>query len=322
MAGSNKWMVDAGAEEPVERVVRRALRGRLQVVERLLPLAAFEADRDEEYVHQLRVATRRSMAVLALCREVLPRKRSRWFRRKLRRIRRAAGAARNWDVMLQRLTAYCQDLEPHQRSLPLQWARSRREQAQVELERLGRKLPPRRLKRRRAALLRRIRWRGAQPAPRFGAVARAALGRAAERFASAARGDMSQLQDLHLLRIRGKQLRYALEVFAAAFDPALRKRVYPLVQQLQDQLGELNDYAMACELLDGELRAPCGSEPAALLRPFLAAQQAGLAAARTHFDAWWNSQPAQELRQALAPLANQALVSQCNEAQQDATSGD
>lgn len=301
-------MVDARAEEPVARVVRRALRARLQVVERLLPRAAFESDRDVEYVHQLRVATRRAMAIISLCGDALPRKRGRWFRRKLRRIRRAAGAARNWDVMLERLAAYARTLEPYQQGVVLEWARSRRQQSQSELERLGRKLPPRRLRNKRAALLRRVRWRGARPAPRFGTLARNALARAYERFCAAAVIDRTRLEALHALRIRCKQLRYALEVFGAAADLVVRERAYPLVQQLQDRLGELNDYATACELLSPELDAPCGSELAAVLRLFLAEQQRGLAEAQASFDAWWSSQAAQLLREALAPLAYEVTV--------------
>lgn len=315
MAGSNKWMVEAGADEPVGRVVRRALGARLQVVERLLPRAAFEAERDVEYVHQLRVATRRAMAVISLCTEALPRKRVRWFRRKLRRMRRAAGAARNWDVMIERLTTYAQTLERHQRCLLLEWARSRRQQAQGDLERLGRKLTPRRLRRRRLALLRRIRWRGSRPAPRFGTLARAALASAYERFMAAACADIAQIDALHVLRIRGKQLRYALEVFGAAADMAVRERAYPLVQGLQDQLGELNDYAMACELLSSEVHAPCGGEVLVLLHSFLAAQQAALAEARTRFESWWSSQVGQELREALAPLGHGVTLKGCSEAQ-------
>ncbi len=301
-------MVDARAEEPVARVVRRALRARLQVVERLLPRAAFESDRDVEYVHQLRVATRRVMAILSLCEDALPRKRARWFRRKLRRMRRAAGAARNWDVMLERLAAYARTLEPYQQGLLQEWARSRRQQSQSDLERLGRKLPPRRLRGKRAALVRRVRWRGPRPAPSFGALARSALSRAYQRFCAAAAVDTTQLEALHALRIRCKQLRYALEVFGAAADIAVRERAYPLVQKLQDRLGELNDYAMSCELLAPELEAPCGSELSAVLRAFLAAQQSGLAEAQAGFEAWWSGDAAQLLREALAPLANEVTV--------------
>lgn len=301
-------MVDAAADEPVARVVRRALRARLQVVERLLPRAAFESERDVEYVHQLRVATRRAMAIISLCGDALPRKRRRWFRRKLRRMRRAAGAARNWDVMLERIAPYARTLGPCEQSLLLEWARSRRQQCQSKLERLGRKLPPQRLRRKRAALLRRVRWRGPRPAPRFGALARAALGRAYQRFCAAAAVDRTQIEALHALRIRCKELRYALEVFGAAADMGVRERAYPLVQQLQDRLGELNDYAMACELISPELEMPCGSELAAVLRPLLAAQQKGLEEAQAAFEAWWSSQAAQLLREALAALANEVTV--------------
>ena len=57
-------------------------------------LATLLADSDIENVHRLRVSTRRAVAAIKLYRDWLPRKELRWMRKRLKKIRRAAGVAR------------------------------------------------------------------------------------------------------------------------------------------------------------------------------------------------------------------------------------
>ena len=95
-----KWINDLEAGTPLPEAARLVLEVRLRVVADHLPRAMHEADRDPEHVHQLRVATRRADAALRIFRPCLPRKVYKEARRRLRTIRRAAGAARDWDVFL------------------------------------------------------------------------------------------------------------------------------------------------------------------------------------------------------------------------------
>ena len=53
--------------------------------------------------------------------------------------------------------------------------------------------------------------------------------------------------ELHQFRIRAKALRYAIELVAAAFDPELRKKLYPLVEELQERLGRFRITSTAAE---------------------------------------------------------------------------
>jgi hypothetical protein len=81
---------------------------RLVAVCHYLPLAMYQAEKDPENVHQLRVSTRRSGAavdIFALC---LPEKVYKAIRKQLRNIRRAAGAARDWDVFLDSLIGWAE----------------------------------------------------------------------------------------------------------------------------------------------------------------------------------------------------------------------
>lgn len=69
-----------------------------------LSTAGAGSPRDIQRVHQLRVATRRAIAAIDAFRDLLPTKRADWFTKQLRRIRRAAGEARDLDVLTDRLT--------------------------------------------------------------------------------------------------------------------------------------------------------------------------------------------------------------------------
>ncbi len=54
-------------------------------------------------MHQLRVATRRAQSALRLFADALPRRRSRWWNRQLKRVRKTSGRVRDLDVLIQRL---------------------------------------------------------------------------------------------------------------------------------------------------------------------------------------------------------------------------
>src|SRR6188768_1175139 len=103
MPASTKWIEGIGPDTPVEEAARRSLEPRLSAVSHLLPMAAHLASHDVEHVHRLRVATRRATAALKLYSDCVPRKQFRWLKRRLRKIRRAAGDARDLDVLSDRL---------------------------------------------------------------------------------------------------------------------------------------------------------------------------------------------------------------------------
>src|SRR5438874_1427315 len=61
----------------------------------------------------------------------------------------------------------------------------------------------------------------------------------------AARQDPGDDEQLHRVRILGKRLRYAMEVFASCFAPPFRDQLYPAVEALQEILGHVNDSRVA-----------------------------------------------------------------------------
>ena len=76
-------------------------------------------------------------------------------------------------------------------------------------------------------------------------------------------------RDLHLLRIRCKRLRYALEFFATLMPPMPCESLVSQLKVLQDNLGEFNDLSLESDrlrrILEGENgRNPSNQEAAAL----------------------------------------------------------
>ena len=103
MVRSSKWITGAKPEQPVTDVAQRALRERLNTVWFYAPLAAKKYEEDIEYVHQLRVATRRAGAGLQIFAEVLPKRETRWMREEAARTttgggRRAGPRCVGWAI--------------------------------------------------------------------------------------------------------------------------------------------------------------------------------------------------------------------------------
>jgi CHAD domain-containing protein len=63
--------------------------------------------------------------------------------------------------------------------------------------------------------------------------------------------DLTDYARLHEVRIRGKRLRYAMEIFADCFASDFRQVLYPLIEQMQEILGRANDDHMAAERVAG-----------------------------------------------------------------------
>jgi hypothetical protein len=106
-------------------------------------------------------------------------------------------------------------------------------------------------------------------------------------------GDLTDYPHLHEVRIAGKRLRYAMEVFATCFCPAFRQAMYPMVEEMQEILGLANDsYVAAGRLRDQRtyLRSSW-PEPWKRLGPGIDAalqfHQKRLPIERRRFVRWW-----------------------------------
>ncbi len=213
-----------------------------------------------EGVHQMRVAFRRLRSALKLFRSVIPREASSDLVTELRWLNEWLGPARDWDVFLyESLTPLFQQF-PHKRSLSTF-------QAKAELIRRGhhRRLQAALNEPRYQALLDQfLRWveeqawrdhsdfdqqrRLADPALEF---TTPLLDRAYQRALKKGKA-FSELsaEQRHALRIRIKEIRYALDFFASLYPTAAVKLFLGALAQLQDCLGAMNDIAVAQRLLD------------------------------------------------------------------------
>jgi CHAD domain-containing protein len=306
MARKGKWIEDLSAEQPVSDAARRALELRLQVLWHYLSLAARHADENVEYVHQLRVASRRGVATLETLHDVLPPRRARWLLKQLKRVRRAAGAARDDDVLAARLELWMRK-RPAVANV-LKQVRRHRQQAQAPIENIHRRLVRKRFDKRLSQFLNRIRWRDALvPEPCFGHAARQSLRQLLEQFNACAAGDFTNLETLHRFRIAGKRLRYGMELFAAAFPPEFRGQLYPQVEQLQELLGAVNDHAVARSRLDVWMVESHDEELIGALRKLAGAESVALRRSRARFVAHWTPDRAAALQRQFAAYLEASL---------------
>lgn len=276
-----KW-VPASPDEPAAAVAGRAVAGRLAAVGAALKRVRQSPDAPE-HVHKLRVWCRRADAALGLFAPVLPDRRARRLRARLRRLRRAAGRVRDLDVLAARLTAA--GARPKK-------LRAQRARALGTLDRRTGRADGRRLKRLAARLLARVRP-GDVP---FGAFARDRLRLVAAEFFAADPAPHATPADLHAFRNRGKAVRYALELVAAVLPPAVREEAYPVLGGVQDVLGTVNDLATFRDFV--QRRADRATDPAVVseLRRQSAALEAEVFEAHGQFRRAWTPDVREALR--------------------------
>jgi len=299
-----KWIEGIRPDEPVSKAATKTLRRRLHAVWDALTEAASPHTGDSPAdaataVHQLRVATRRGMAAMQGYAELLPRKKSAWVEKQLKRLRRRAGDARDYDVLVERLGKR----DDADRLQPLvDRLSAMRLEAQRPIVRVHRRLCDRDFPGRVKRMLRKIH------APRHGreatflAWARLGLSRNIDAFFTAAAGDLNDITALHQFRIEGKLLRYALEYFGAAFGPPVREQAYPQIVQMQNLLGLVNDHASALAHFETWQTEWDDDELKPLLAGLISEEQTALDETRREFFRWWTPQRAAELKQLLDAL--------------------
>jgi len=292
---SSAWVVIEDGRCPARTVAARTLRKRLDAVWRELPTAGSRTARDAESVHRLRVATRRAIAALEAFDDLLPAKRAEWFAKRLRRIRRSAGEARDLDVLTDRLAG---------ESGETSGARARRRLvAMLSKQREVSRTP---IRTQHERLLdadwldrveRLIAGVGAgRGHPTFREYAQRRLRPLMRRFFATADRKLRTAEEIHALRIEGKKLRYAMEIFSAVFPPRMRARCYDALEHLQATLGDFTDHAAAADRfrrLSHEKSASANRDVLARLRD----QEERLAdEARKAFVKWWGPRRRRTLR--------------------------
>lgn len=229
---------------PVADAARRVLTERFAVVREYLPLAVTRASEDAEFVHQLRVGTRRSGAALRVFGAAFPHKHLKALKGALRTLRRAAGDARDWDVFLGALPGtkvFTPTTAKPALDFLLGYAFGQRAAAQARLV-AAESIIGAEFRQLSEAFPDRARAPEGDDVPEnLGALAVHQLGALLRELTSEAEANPTEPADLHALRITAKRLRYAIELFADCFPPTLRSTIYPAVEHVQELLGEVQD---------------------------------------------------------------------------------
>ncbi|MBW3650882.1 MAG: CHAD domain-containing protein [Actinobacteria bacterium] len=204
-------------------------------------------DLDPEFLHDLRVAVRRTRSVLAQGKKVLPGQVRDRYRDGFGWLGTATSPARDLDVYVMEWERYVAPLGPEAATAldpVLEHIRSRRA---TEHEALGRVLRSDRYRDLLSSWRAWLRDPGAgrpkQARRPIGKVAADRTRRAQQRLVERGRAiaPSSPGEELHELRKDAKKLRYLLECFGTLFAPAPRKSFVQRLKALQDNLGEHQD---------------------------------------------------------------------------------
>jgi CHAD domain-containing protein len=239
---SSKPAFSLRAEQPAAAAAATMFAGLLRVIEANVP-GTLE-DVDSEFLHDLRVAVRRTRSLQRQLAAELPDDLPP-FRAEFRRLQQVTGPSRDLDVYVLdfddfRATAG-EDLDPLRGLLE---ERRRREHA-----RMGRALRSERTRRLLAdwaAFLATL--EGGRP---IGEVAGERIGKVYRRMVKAGRAidDASPAEALHDLRKQGKELRYLLEFFASLYPDKVIRPMVKTLKALQDTLGRFQDREVQADTL-------------------------------------------------------------------------
>jgi inorganic triphosphatase YgiF len=225
---------------------------------------------DPEAIHQLRVAARRLRSAISTFGPLLGEDEAEAVKTELRWLAQACDAARNLDVLAERIAEAAKGMSPPPEGLDalvaeVEAARGRASAEAADAARSGRF---RRLMIDITAWIETGGWLSDEEGrdvreQKATAFAAHALDRRRRKLRKLAR-DLEKASDeaRHDARIEAKKLRYASETFASLFAEKATSRFVARLKDLQEELGALNDAATAEPLLAG-LDLPPGAAAAA-----------------------------------------------------------
>ena len=293
---SSKVAIGLAAQERGDVAASVVLRRLLEVIEANLPGTL--GDVDAEFLHDLRVAVRRSRAVQRELRGVFPPSELAHFRAEFRWLQRATGRARDIDVYvlefddfrLQLPEAVRGDLDPL-----LTVLQQRRAGARRGMVRALRSERARSLLRDWGQFLVGIESGGVSGGPDaarpIGDLAGARIAKVYRRMVHMGRAiDADSPPDAyHELRKKGKELRYLLELFGAPLYPAdVVKPMTKVLKSFQDVLGRHQDREVQATMLrsfsDAVAAQPNGAEGLMAMGRLIERLEEQEAAARAEFS--------------------------------------
>lgn len=215
---------------------------------------------DPEGVHQMRVGLRRLRSALSIFRDLIPKEQLGWLQPDAKQTINGLGDARDWDVFQQDLLPPVIAAHPHDRALRAlrTRAKARRRRAHRATRKSLEGADYTRFVLRLGQWLEEQAWTKEQDARQteLGAIpivdfATTLLGKRRDKVLARGEGFADlPVDERHELRIALKKLRYAVEFFSPLFDKRVVRPFLKSMKALQDDLGHLNDVAVAETLLD------------------------------------------------------------------------
>lgn len=228
----------------------------LEALQERLPALTKEVEgvrtaNDIEYVHRMRVASRRVRNALALFGEDLPRKHYDNWRDEIRRITRALGAARDTDVQIAWLQDFLTRLSDEAQRVGIERLllrlRQQRARAQNKVGKALDRVEDKRILDDMSETLHellvyaRVYEVESLPTDLYRRANEAIRLRLEELLTYEPHiAYPERTAELHQMRIAAKHLRYTLEVFNPLYEKALRKPI-KIVKEIQELLGEVHD---------------------------------------------------------------------------------
>ncbi len=266
---------------------KQLLKYQLEQVWLRLKLAAQFAQDDIENIHQLRIATRRSIATLDIFRDYLSPRLRRRTSKELKQIRRVVAHARDLDVLIQQLSA----ASIKDRSL-LKKLKKKRRKVQLPVVATFRKLNHKnRFYRDCRKLIQSLEKRKRSQRNTFAECARTVLGSSTAGFFKRRPDDVTDLTQLHRFRIAAKTFRYRLEVIELAFPPKAFLPIIKDMKRLQELLGTLNDHAVAIARF-----RRMKSKGHKIKSRVISSELDGLTKSKVKFEDWWTPERAEGIR--------------------------
>ncbi len=296
-APDGRWIKGVSVEQPLHEAAHRILQSRLSAVSYWLPMAAEKSDDDVEYVHQLRVSTRRAVEALRVFSGLIPEAACEDLRGKLGQVRLAADEARNLDVLFAEFVRCTEASCGNTRRKIAEAIKQRRQNAQRPVVTVYSELVAAKSNEQIDGLLEEIILQGKRKSKRkFGRQAARYLKPVLRQFFKPLEAKLSEDEALHKLRIRTKKLRYTMEIVEVAFAPCFRKELYRRVVALQDVLGKVNDRATAKTLFSDWIEKTGDAEEKAFVEGLLLAETRAREDLRQVFNAIWTPKAVKELK--------------------------
>jgi CHAD domain-containing protein len=254
---SGKLDVALQPEMPVGDALRRILLHLLETME--CNLDGTRADLDSEFLHDFRVAVRRTRSLFSQVKGVLPPTLLGRFRAEFKWLGQVTGPTRDLDVYLLKLPGYRDSLPAAMQAdlAPLQAYLEKHQR--IEQRKLARQLGTVRC----GKLLQDWRifleqdfdaehWPGKALLP-VGEVANRRIWKSYRRVLKegAAIDNHSPAAALHELRIDCKKFRYLMEFFQSLYPPGKIRKQIKALKSLQDNLGDFQDLEVQAEALKG-----------------------------------------------------------------------